>query len=56
MSGLLLFNILGVYPWRYTDSLSINGFITLSFALLVCRGLIFERIHLLLDTLKVAQD
>lgn len=57
LSGLLLFNILGVYPWRYTDSLSINGFITLSFApVWFVGGLIFERIHLMLDSLKFAQD
>lgn len=56
VSGLILVSILGVYPWRYTGPLAINGLITLSFApVWFVGGLLFERIHHALDTLKIAK-
>lgn len=52
VSGLILVGILGVYPWRYTDPLSINGLITLRFApVWFVSGLLFERIHHTLDVI-----
>ncbi|NLP45166.1 MAG: hypothetical protein GX351_11145 [Peptococcaceae bacterium] len=54
LSGLLLLNILGVYPWRYTDPLAINGFITLAFApVWFTAGLLFEKVHRALDKYKI---
>jgi len=54
LSGLILFNILGVYPWRYTDPLAVNGFITLSFApVWFIAGLLFEKVHRVLDKYKI---
>ena len=32
VTGFMLVNILGVYPWHYTDLYAINGLITLRFA------------------------
>lgn len=56
LSGLILLNVLGVYPWRYTDPLSVNGLITLSFApVWFVGGLLFERIHRVLDNLEIAR-
>ncbi|UWG97855.1 putative ABC transporter permease [Dehalobacter sp. DCM] len=50
ISGLILLKVLGVYPWEYTDSLAINGFITLGFApVWFCGGLLFEKVHRKMD-------
>lgn len=54
-SGFILHQILGVYPWRYTDRLSINGFITLSYApAWFVAGMVFERLHRTLDNYGIA--
>ncbi|AFV02953.1 hypothetical protein UNSWDHB_611 [Dehalobacter sp. UNSWDHB] len=53
-SGLFLLKILGVYPWRYTDPLAINGLITLSYApVWFIGGLLFERVHRKLDAFVI---
>ena len=54
-SGFLLYTILGVHPWYYTDRLAVNGFITLSYApAWFVAGMVFERLHKNLDNLGVA--
>jgi hypothetical protein len=54
-AGWLLFTILGIRPWNYTDSLAINGFITLAFApAWFIAGMVFERLHNTLDRYRVA--
>nr|WP_052298672.1 hypothetical protein [Syntrophobotulus glycolicus] len=54
LSGLILISILGVYPWRYTDPLAVNGLITLSFApVWFIGGLLFEKLHLILDHTEI---
>lgn len=56
LSGLILLNILGVYPWRYTGMFAINGFITLSFApVWFFGGLIFEKLHHTLDKFQIVK-
>lgn len=55
-TGLFLFHILGVYPWQYTDQLAVNGLITFRFApVWFIGGLLFERIHHALDSIKIAK-
>ena len=55
VSGLLLYFILGVHPWYYTDILSINGYITLAYApAWFIAGMFYERLHLSLDSYRVA--
>jgi hypothetical protein len=52
-SGLLLVNILGVYPWLYKGPFAIDGLVRLDFApAWFAAGLIFERIHLALDSYR----
>lgn len=52
--GLVLLKLLGVYPWRYTDPLAINGLITLRFApVWFVGGLLFEKAHRRLDAFVV---
>jgi uncharacterized membrane protein len=54
-SGSLLYVILGVHPWYYTDILSINGYITLAYApAWFFAGIVYERLHLTLDRYRVA--
>lgn len=56
ISGLLLVTILGVYPWRYTGPLAVDGLITLEFApVWFTAGLLFERLHRLLDRYETAK-
>ncbi|NLI92351.1 MAG: hypothetical protein GX434_09155 [Peptococcaceae bacterium] len=56
ISGSLLHSVLGVYPWHYTDSLSVNGLITFTFApVWFVGGLLFERIHRTLDIRQIAK-
>jgi uncharacterized membrane protein len=56
LSGLILVSILGVYPWHYTDPLAVSGLITLRFApVWFVGGLLFERIHRVLDTMEIAK-
>lgn len=56
ISGLILVNILGVYPWRYTDAYAVNGLITLRFApVWFIGGLLFEKVHRFLDTVRIAR-
>lgn len=54
-SGFLLHTILGVYPWYYTDRLSVNGLITLAYApAWFVAGIVFERLHRALDNYGIA--
>jgi hypothetical protein len=54
-SGLLLYSILGVHPWIYTDPFAVDGLITLAYApAWFIAGLVFERIHHTLDLYGVA--
>lgn len=54
-SGLILVNVLGVYPWIYSGPLAIDGLVTLAFApAWFAAGLIFERIHKSLDAYGIA--
>lgn len=56
ISGLWLLGLLGVYPWQYTEPLSIHGLITLRFApVWFAAGLLFERIHYTLDNWTIAR-
>lgn len=53
-SGLLLYLVLGVHAWIYSDPLTIDGFITLAYApAWFVAGLVFERIHNTLDVYGV---
>lgn len=57
LSGLILVNILGVYPWKYTDPLAIDGLITVSFApVWFVGGLLFEKLHHTLDSWQIAKN
>jgi uncharacterized membrane protein len=50
-SGLILYQILGVHPWYYTDRLAVNGMITLTYApAWFVAGMVFERLHTGLDS------
>ena len=52
-TGWLLQSYIGACPWYYTDSLNINGLITLKYIpVWFCLGLIFERFHILISNLK----
>jgi hypothetical protein len=54
-SGLLLYLVLGVHPWLYTDRMAVDGLVTLAFApAWFAAGLMFERIHRTLDAWHVA--
>jgi hypothetical protein len=54
-SGWLLYTALGVYPWYYSDSLSVNGLITIAYApAWFVAGMVFERLHTGLDRLGIA--
>jgi uncharacterized membrane protein len=56
ISGFVLMSILGVSPWHYTDPLAVNGLITLRFApVWFVAGLLFERVHHSLDTIRIAR-
>ncbi|NLL51418.1 MAG: hypothetical protein GX248_01790 [Peptococcaceae bacterium] len=56
VTGFMLVNILGVYPWHYTDLYAINGLITLRFApFWFAAGLLFEKIHRFLDSLEIVR-
>lgn len=56
-SGLILVHSLGVYPWHYSDRFSIDGLITLTFApVWFFGGLLFERIHRILDSTHLARN
>jgi len=53
-SGLALVNILGVYPWHYTDAYAVDGLITFRFApVWFIGGLLFEKVHRLLDSMEI---
>lgn len=58
VTGLLLLNILGVYPWFYTDKYAVlGGLVTLRFApVWFFGGLLFERIHTLMDSYVTKTD
>lgn len=54
-TGLLLFKILGVYPWFYSGPFAVDGLITLAYApAWFVAGMVFERIHKTLDAYGVA--
>lgn len=54
-SGLLLYKVLGTYPWYYSDSLSVNGLITISYGpAWFVAGMVFERFHRSLDRYGIA--
>jgi len=56
LCGFVLVQVLGVYPWKYTDTYAVDGLITLRFApVWFLGGLLFERIHLFLDTTEVVR-
>lgn len=55
--GLILVNLLEVYPWHYTDVYAIHGLITLRFApFWFAGGLLFEKIHHFLDSLQIVRS
>ncbi len=54
-SGLLLYLVLGVHPWYYTDRFAVNGLITLAYApAWFVAGMVFELLHGNLDRYGVA--
>lgn len=54
-SGLLLFKLLGLYPWFYAGPLAVDGIVNLAFApAWFAAGLLFERMHRILDAYRVA--
>lgn len=54
-SGLVLYFLLGVHPWYYTDKLAVNGLITLAYApAWFVAGMIFERLHTSMDSYGIA--
>ncbi len=54
-SGLILGNVLGVYPWVYTGTFAVDGLVRIDYApAWFVAGLIFEKIHYTLDDYKVA--
>ncbi|MCX7711171.1 MAG: putative ABC transporter permease [Clostridia bacterium] len=54
-SGLILFKILGVYPWYYAGPFAVDGIVNLSFApAWFVAGLLFEWVHRTLDTYEIA--
>ncbi|CAA7599642.1 Putative ABC-transporter type IV [Acididesulfobacillus acetoxydans] len=54
LSGAVFTVLLGYSPWYYTDSLNINGFITLRMAPdWFLAGLGFERLHDILDRVRL---
>jgi len=56
-SGLLLRTILGFSPWIYEGPFVVDGLVKLDFApAWFVAGLVFERIHHILDTYKVGKE
>ncbi len=54
-SGLILYMVLGVHPWYYTDRFAVNGIITLAYApAWFVAGMVFERLHTNLDNYGIA--
>jgi len=54
-SGSILYNVLGAYPWYYSDRLAVDGLITLAYApAWFVAGLIFEKFHRSLDRYGIA--
>lgn len=54
-SGLILINILGIYPWHYTGRFAVDGLIRLDYGpAWFIAGLVFERIHKTLDLYEIA--
>jgi len=53
-SGLILFNILSVYPWYYSGPFAVDNLVRIDFApAWFVAGLLFERLH---RTLEVRQN
>ncbi|MCX8130386.1 MAG: hypothetical protein N3I35_09835 [Clostridia bacterium] len=54
-SGLVLGNILGVYPWVYTGAFAVDNLVRIDYApAWFVAGLIFEKIHYRLDAYGIA--
>lgn len=54
-AGLLLSKILGIYPWYYEGPFAVEGIVNLVFApAWFIAGLIFEKVHHMLDEYKIA--
>ncbi|MFZ5989261.1 MAG: putative ABC transporter permease [Bacillota bacterium] len=54
-SGLVLVNLLDVYPWFYSGPFAVDNLVRLDYApAWFAAGLIFERIHKTLDVYDVA--
>lgn len=57
ITGWLLRIFIGVCPWNYIDSRSINGLITLTYApLWFALGLFFEKVHDFLNSIHFISD
>ena len=53
-SGLILFKILGVYPWYYTGPFAIDNLVRIDYApAWFVAGLLFERLHKALDVMEI---
>jgi uncharacterized membrane protein len=53
-TGIALVKVLGVHPWLYQGSFAVDGLVRVDFApAWFIAGLIFERIHLMLDSLEI---
>ena len=54
-SGLLLLKAVGVYAWEYTGPFAVDGLVMLSYGpAWAVAGLLFERLHRLLDSFQIA--
>lgn len=55
-SGLILYNMLGVYPWYYSGPFAIDNLVRIDFApAWFVAGLIFERLHKALDAMPLTR-
>ncbi len=53
-SGLILLNILNIYPWHYSGPFAVDGLVRLDYApAWFVAGLIFERVHHTLEYYKI---
>lgn len=53
-SGLILYSILGVYPWYYSGPFAIDNLVRIDYApAWFVAGLIFERMHKMLDVMGI---
>ncbi len=55
-TGKVLLNILDVYPWRYFGPFAVEGIVRLDYApAWFVAGLLFERMHRILDKVKITR-